>query len=95
MVGNGTRAVPDSQAERPAELSLNGEMSDTGDRRGKSHLAGNGSSSDNGLAMGSVLKSRSFVHRLENLLISFGMSVFAYLLERMVLRSFRKSGANP
>lgn len=92
MVGNAKRAVPDGQAERPAELSMNGATSNTGHRRAEFPLAGNRSISDNRLAMSSVLKSRSFVHRLESLLISFGMSVFAYLLERMILRSLKKSG---
>ena len=92
MVGNGTRAVPNGQAERPAELSTNGETSNTGHRRAEFPLAGNGSISDNALAMSSVLKSRSFVHRLESSLISVGMSVLAYLLERMILRSLKKSG---
>lgn len=52
-------------------------------------------SEDNSLTMSSVLKSRSFVHKLESWMISFGMSVFACLLERMILRSLKKSGAKP
>ena len=95
MGGNGTRAVPDGQAERPAEPSMNGETLDTGQRKAEFLLASNGSISNNGLAMSSVLKSRSFVHRLESSLISLGMSVFAYLLERMILRSLKKNGAKP
>ncbi len=41
------------------------------------------------------MKPRSFVGRLEFWLISLGMSVFAYLLERMILRSVKSGGAKP
>jgi hypothetical protein len=45
--------------------------------------------------MSSERKARSLVQQLEFWLISFGMSVFAYLLERMILRSLKKSEAKP
>lgn len=48
MVGKGTRAVPDGQAERQAELSMNGETSNAGDRRAEFPLAGERSVIDNG-----------------------------------------------
>jgi hypothetical protein len=45
--------------------------------------------------MSSERKARPLVRQLEFWLISFGMSVFAYLLEQMILRSLKKSGAKP
>jgi hypothetical protein len=41
------------------------------------------------------MKPRSPGQRLEFWLISLGMSVFAYLLERMILRSVKNSGSKP
>ncbi len=42
MVGNGIRAVPDGQAERPAELSMNGETSNIGHHKAEFPLEGKG-----------------------------------------------------
>ncbi|NGZ97883.1 MAG: hypothetical protein CV089_17465 [Nitrospira sp. WS110] len=44
---------------------------------------------DNAPTMSREMKSRSPVRRLESCLISLGMSVFAYLLEKMILRSVK------
>jgi len=83
-------------SSRPPSRTIN-ERRDVQHRtyRDEFPLAGSEFISDNGLAMRNALKSRSFVHRFESLLISIGMSLFAYLLERMILRSLKKSGAKP
>jgi len=41
------------------------------------------------------MKPRSLVGRLEFWLISLGMSVCAYLLEKVILRSVKGGGAKP
>jgi len=48
---------------------------------------------DNGSTMSTTEKPRSLVGRLELWLISVGMSVFAYLLEKVILRSVKSGGA--
>jgi len=48
---------------------------------------------DNGPTMSTKMKPRSLAGRLEFLLISIGMSVLAYLLEKMILRSVKGGGA--
>lgn len=50
---------------------------------------------DNSPTMSTTAKPRSLVGRLEFWLISLGMSVFAYLLEKMILRSVKGGGAKP
>lgn len=55
-------------------------------------LAGNAAFLDNAPTMSTTTKPRSLAGRLEFRLISLGMSVFAYLLERMILRSLKKVG---
>lgn len=57
-------------------------------------LAGNLAFLDNSLRMSTTAKPRSLAGRLEFWLISLGMSVLAYLLEKMILRSV-KGGAKP
>lgn len=58
-------------------------------------LAGNVAFLDNAPTMGMTQKSRSLAGRLEFRLISLGMSVFAYLLEKMILRSVKGGKARP
>ncbi|MDH4301731.1 MAG: hypothetical protein OEV51_06605 [Nitrospira sp.] len=41
------------------------------------------------------MKPRSLGQRLEFWLISLGMSVLAYLLEKMILRSVKGGGSKP
>jgi hypothetical protein len=43
--------------------------------------------------MSTMMKPRSLVGRLELWLISTGMSVFAYLIEKLILRSVKSGGA--
>jgi hypothetical protein len=50
---------------------------------------------DNGLTMSTKMKPRSLAGRFEFLLISIGMSVLAYLLEKMILRSVKGGGSKP
>jgi len=56
-------------------------------------LAGNLASLDNDQTMSTTTKPRSLVGRLEFWLISLGMSVCAYLLEKMILRSVKSGRA--
>ncbi len=58
-------------------------------------IAGNMAFLDNSPAMSIEMKPQSLRQRLEFGLISFGMSVFAYLLEKMILRSVKSGGAKP
>ena len=58
-------------------------------------LAGNVAFPDNSPRMSTTMKPRSLVGQLEFWLISTGMSVFAYLLEKMILRSVKGGGAKP
>ena len=48
---------------------------------------------DNGPTTSTKMKPRSLGQRVEYWLISLGMSVFAYLLEKMILRSVKNGGA--
>jgi hypothetical protein len=50
---------------------------------------------DNSPTMSTKMKPRSLAGRLEFLLISIGMSVLVYLLEKMILRSVKGGGAKP
>jgi len=50
---------------------------------------------DNSPTMSTKMKPRSLAGRFEFLLISIGMSVLAYLLEKMILRSVKGGGAKP
>ena len=50
---------------------------------------------DNGPTMSTTVKPRSLAGRLEFWLISLGMSVLAYLLEKMILRSVKGGGSKP
>ncbi|OQW38033.1 MAG: hypothetical protein A4E19_11635 [Nitrospira sp. SG-bin1] len=61
----------------------------------QSPIASGEAVNDNGPTRSTRMKPRSFVGRLEFWLISLGMSVFAYLLERMILRSVKSGGAKP
>jgi len=45
--------------------------------------------------MGLTTKPESLRYRLERGVISLGMSVFAYLLEKMILRSVKSGKAKP
>jgi hypothetical protein len=56
-------------------------------------IADNAAFLDNVLTMSTTMKPRSFAGRLEFRLISLGMSVLAYLLEKMILRSVKSGGA--
>ena len=58
-------------------------------------LAGNAAFLDNAPTMSTTTKPRSFRGRLEFRIISIGMSAFAYLLEKMILRSVKSGGAKP
>lgn len=58
-------------------------------------LAGNVAFLDNAPTMSTPAKSRSLAGRLEFRLISMGMSVFAYLLEKMILRSVKDGRTRP
>jgi hypothetical protein len=58
-------------------------------------LADNAAFLDNAPTMSTTAKSRSLAGRLEFLLISIGMSVLAYLLEKMILRSVKGGGTKP
>ena len=58
-------------------------------------LAGNAAFLDNAPTMSTTTKLRSFRGRLEFRMISIGMSVFAYLLEKMILRSVKSGEAKP
>jgi hypothetical protein len=58
-------------------------------------VAGNVAFLDNGPTMSTTAKPRSLAGRLEFFLISIGMSVLAYLLEKMILRSVKGGGAKP
>jgi len=58
-------------------------------------LAGNAAFLDNAPTMSTTTKPRSLAGRLEFWLISLGMSVLAYLLEKMILRSVKSGGAKP
>ncbi len=58
-------------------------------------LAGNATLLDNAPTMGITARPRSLAGKLEFRLISIGMSVFAYLLEKMILRSVKSGGSKP
>ena len=58
-------------------------------------LAGNAAFLDNAPTMSTTPKPRSLAGRFELRLISLGMSVFAYLLEKMILRSVKGGRARP
>lgn len=58
-------------------------------------IASSVASVDNSAARSIEMKPRSLGQRLEFLLISIGMSVLAYLLEKMILRSVKGGGAKP
>lgn len=60
---------------------------------GQFPVAGNVAFLDNSPTMSTTVKPRSLAGRLEFLLISIGMSVLAYLLEKMILRSVKGGGA--
>jgi len=62
---------------------------------GQFPVAGNVAFLDNSPTMSTSAKPRSLAGRLEFLLISIGMSVLAYLLEKMILRSVKGGGAKP
>lgn len=58
-------------------------------------LADNLAFLDNGQTMSTTPKPRSLAGQLEFRLISIGMSVFAYLLEKMILRSVKSGESKP
>lgn len=58
-------------------------------------LAGKTTFLDNAPTMGTTARPRSLAGKLEFRLISIGMSVFAYLLEKMILRSTKGGRTNP
>jgi hypothetical protein len=58
-------------------------------------LAGKTTFLDNAPTMDTTARPRSLSAKLEFRLISIGMSVFAYLLEKMILRSAKGSKTNP
>ena len=58
-------------------------------------LAGKTTFLDNASTMGMTARPRSLAGKLEFRLISIGMSVFAYLLEKMILRSVKGGRARP
>lgn len=62
-----------------------------------SHLpiAGSESFADNSPVTSGEMKSRSATQQLEFWLISLGMSVLAYVLEKMIIRSVKNGGAKP
>ena len=60
---------------------------------GQFPVAGNVAFLDNSPTMSTTVKPRSLAGRLELWLISLGMSVFAYLLEKVILRSVKSGGA--
>jgi hypothetical protein len=59
---------------------------------GQFPVAGNVAFFDNSPTMSTTEKPRSLAGRLELWLISVGMSVFAYLLEKVILRSVKSGG---
>ncbi|MGQ0557533.1 MAG: hypothetical protein ACT4PN_16495 [Nitrospiraceae bacterium] len=59
---------------------------------GQFPVAGDVGFLNNGPTMSTTAKPRSLAGRLEFLLISIGMSVLAYLLEKMILRSVKGGG---
>ncbi|MBH0208778.1 MAG: hypothetical protein HP495_09765 [Nitrospira sp.] len=63
--------------------------------RSKPPLAGKTTFLDNAPTMGMTARPRSLAGKLEFRLISIGMSVFAYLLEKMILRSAKGGRTNP
>lgn len=62
---------------------------------GQFPLAGNVAFLNNSPTMSKTTKHRSLGGRLEFGLISLGMSVLAYLLEKMILRSVKAGRAKP
>jgi len=62
---------------------------------GQFPVAGNVAFLDNSPTMSTTAKPRSLAGRLEFWLISIGMSVLAYLLEKMILRSVKGGGSKP
>jgi len=58
-------------------------------------LAGNATFLDNVPTMSTTAKPRSLAGWLEFRLISIGMSMLAYLLEKMILRSVKGGEAKP
>lgn len=62
-----------------------------------SHLpiAGREAFPDNNPVTSGEMKSRSTAQQLELWLISLGMSVLAYVLEKMIIRSVKNGGTKP